>query len=50
MLIRSSLSVTAEWRLDGTGSFHEMRTCQFPLLAMWVWIGDIRLSTYSISP
>jgi hypothetical protein len=58
------LSGAVEWRLDGSESFvpcvpglvhhmpwqmHEMRTRQFPLLAMWAWIGDIRLSTYSIS-
>jgi hypothetical protein len=59
------LSGAVDWRLDGVESFvppipglvhhmpwqrHEMRTRQFPLLAMWAWIGDISFSTYSISP
>lgn len=58
------LSGSAEWRLSGTETFvpsvpglvhhlpwqlHEMRTGQSPLLAMWVWTGDIRYSTYAIS-
>ena len=58
------LSGSAEWRLGEAETFvpdvpdlvhhlpwqsHEMRTGQSPLLAMWIWIGDIRYSTYSIS-
>lgn len=57
------LSGAPEWRLEGGQSFvpsapglvhhlpwqrHEMRTRQTPLLALWVWLGDIRYATYSI--
>ena len=58
------LSGSAEWRVGVAGTFvprvpdlvhhhpwqlHEMRTGQSPLLAMWIWTGDISYSTYSIS-
>lgn len=57
------LSGSAEWRLDEDEIFmppvpdlihhlpwqkHEMRTGHAPLLAMWIWTGDIGYSTYSI--
>jgi hypothetical protein len=57
------LSGSAEWSVDVAERFvppvlglvhhrpwqkHSMRTGQLPLLAMWVWLGDIRYSTYSI--
>lgn len=57
------LSGSVEWRIDGALTFvpsvpglvhhlpwqmHQMRTGQSPLLAMWIWTGDIRHSTYSI--
>jgi hypothetical protein len=57
------LGGSAEWWVDGTDRFvppvlglvhhrpwqkHAMRTDVSPLLAMWVWLGDIRYSTYSI--
>lgn len=57
------LSGSAEWQLDDSSSFtlpspglvhhrpwqkHAMRTGTSPLLALWVWLGDIRYGTYSI--
>ena len=57
------LGGSAEWWVDGGERFvppvlglvhhrpwqkHAMRTGSSPLLAMWVWLGDIRYSTYSI--
>jgi hypothetical protein len=57
------LSGSAEWSVDVTERYvppvlglvrhrpwqkHSMRTGRLPLLAMWVWLGDIRYSTYSI--
>jgi hypothetical protein len=57
------LSGSAEWCLDGAQTFvppvpglihhrpwqlHEMRTGPSPLLAMWIWTGDISYSTYAI--
>ena len=57
------LSGSAEWSVDVAERFvppvlglvhhrpwqkHSMRTGSLPLLAMWVWLGDIRYSTYSI--
>lgn len=57
------LSGMADWRLDGAAAFrpgarelvhhlpwqsHEMRTGSAPLLALWVWLGDLSYATYSI--
>lgn len=57
------LSGSVEWSVDVAERFvppvlglvhhrpwqkHSMRTVSSPLLAMWVWLGDIRYSTYSI--
>lgn len=57
------LSGTAEWRLEESEPFlpaipglvhhlpqqkHAMRTAASPLLALWVWLGDISYGTYSI--
>lgn len=57
------LSGSAEWWLDDSEPFlppcpglvhhlpwqkHAMRTGAFPLLALWVWLGDIRYGTYKI--
>ena len=57
------LSGSAEWSVDVAERFvppvlglvhhrpwqkHSMLTRRLPLLAMWVWLGDIRYSTYSI--
>jgi hypothetical protein len=58
-----TLSGSVEWWLDGGDTFipsipglvhhlpwqrHAMRTGRSPLLAMWIWLGDIRYATYSI--
>lgn len=57
------ISGSAEWQLDDGESFllagsglvhhrpwqkHAMRTGSAPLLALWVWLGDIRYGTYTI--
>lgn len=57
------LSGSAKWQLDGSETFvppspglvhhlpwqkHAMRTGPTPLLALWVWLGDINYATYSI--
>lgn len=57
------LSGSAEWQLDDSRSFtppspglvhhqpwqkHAMRTGASPLLALWVWLGNISYGTYSI--
>lgn len=57
------LSGSAEWQLDDSAAFissspglvhhlpwqtHAMRTGPSPLLALWVWLGDISYATYSI--
>ena len=57
------LGGSAEWQLDDGKPFvppdsglvhhlpwqkHAMRTGASPLLALWVWLGDIRYGTYSI--
>lgn len=57
------LSGSVEWQLDESGPFippcpglvhhrpwqkHAMRTGATPMLALWVWLGDISYATYSI--
>lgn len=57
------LDGSAEWQLDDCRPFtppspglvhhqpwqkHAMRTGASPLLALWVWLGDIRYGTYTI--